>query len=204
MEQNFISQTPLDRMVSSDCGQMLKAAIPYLPASGRQILSVYEKAMELKNTISLFGSSTSAPELSAMSIPSREPMEMLNDIRSFCYGSSKKQLDQIVNMMAMIQMLNRKTERRMRMSEDWRNNPQLAGMDKTKLDMLQNLATQGSSKGINDMLPFLMGAAAQGRKSGLNFNPSEISTIIEVLKAGKSPEEAQRLDRVVNLMKMIR
>ena len=49
MEQNFISQTPLDRMVSSDCGQMLKAAIPYLPASGRQILSVYEKAMELKN-----------------------------------------------------------------------------------------------------------------------------------------------------------
>ena len=61
MEQNFISQTPLDRMVSSDCGQMLKAAIPYLPASGRQILSVYEKAMELKNTISLFGSSTSAP-----------------------------------------------------------------------------------------------------------------------------------------------
>lgn len=39
MEQNFISQTPLDRMVSSDCGQMLKAAIPYLPASGRQILS---------------------------------------------------------------------------------------------------------------------------------------------------------------------
>ena len=93
MEQNFISQTPLDRMVSSDCGQMLKAAIPYLPASGRQILSVYEKAMELKNTISLFGSSTSAPELSAMSIPSREPMEMLNDIRSFCYGSSKKQLE---------------------------------------------------------------------------------------------------------------
>lgn len=90
------------------------------------------------------------------------------------------------------------------MSEDWRNNPQLAGMDKTKLDMLQNLAAQGSSKGINDMLPFLMGAAAQGRKSGLNFNPSEISTIIEVLKTGKSPEEAQRLDRVVNLMKMIR
>lgn len=41
------------------------------------------------------------------------------------------------------------------MSEDWRNNPQLAGMDKTKLDMLQNLATQGSSKGINDMLLFL-------------------------------------------------
>ena len=90
------------------------------------------------------------------------------------------------------------------MSDDWRNNPRLAGMDQSKLDMLQNLAQQGSTKGINDMLPFLMGAAAQGKKGGLKFNANEISTIIEVLKMGKSPEEIQRLDRIVNLMKMIR
>ena len=89
------------------------------------------------------------------------------------------------------------------MSDDWRNNPRLAGMDQSKLDMLQNLAQQGSTKGINDMLPFLMGAAAQGKKAGLKFNANEISTIIEVLKMGKSPEEIQRLDRIVNLMKMI-
>ena len=89
------------------------------------------------------------------------------------------------------------------MSDDWRNNPRLAGMDQSKLDMLQNLAQQGSTKGINDMLPFLMGAAAQGKKGGLKFNANEISTIIEVLKMGKSPEEIQRLDRIVNLIKMI-
>ena len=89
------------------------------------------------------------------------------------------------------------------MSDDSRNNPRLAGMDQSKLDMLQNLAQQGSTKGINDMLPFLMGAAAQGKKGGLKFNANEISTIIEVLKMGKSPEEIQRLDRIVNLMKMI-
>ena len=89
------------------------------------------------------------------------------------------------------------------MSDDWRNNPRLAGMDQSKLDMLQNLAQQGCTKGINDMLPFLMGAAAQGKKGGLKFNANEISTIIEVLKMGKSPEEIQRLDRIVNLMKMI-
>lgn len=90
------------------------------------------------------------------------------------------------------------------MSDDWRNNPKLAGMDKSKLDMLQSFADQGSTKGMNDMLPFLMGAAAQGKKGGLKFNANEISTIIEVLKLGKSPEEAERLDKVVNLMKMIR
>ena len=85
------------------------------------------------------------------------------------------------------------------MNDDWRNNPKLAGMDRSKLDMLQNLASQGSSKGANEMR-----AAAQGKKGGLKFNADEISAIIEVLKMGKSPAEAQKLDKVVNLMKMMR
>ena len=90
------------------------------------------------------------------------------------------------------------------MNDDWRNNPKLAGMDRSKLDMLQNLASQGSSKGANEMLPFLMSAAAQGKKGVLKFNADEIYAIIEVLKIGKSPAEAQKLDKVVNLMKMMR
>lgn len=89
------------------------------------------------------------------------------------------------------------------MSDDWRNNPKLAQMDKSKLDMLQNLAAQGNGKNANELLPFIMGAAAQGKQGGLKFNANEISTIIEVLKMGKSPEETERLDRVINLMKMI-
>ena len=55
MNQDFISQTPLDQITGTDYGQMLKAAIPYLPARSRQILSIYEKAMEFRNTVSIFG-----------------------------------------------------------------------------------------------------------------------------------------------------
>ena len=68
------------------------------------------------------------------------------------------------------------------MSDDWKNNPRLSGMDPQKLSMLQGLADQGLGK---------------------NFSSDEISTIIEVLKMGKSPAEAAKLDRIVNLMKMI-
>ena len=50
----------------------------------------------------------------------------------------------------------------------------------------------------------IMGAASQGKNAGLNFSSDEISAIIEVLKMGKSPTEIARLDRIVNLMKMIR
>ena len=41
MNQEFISQTPLDQMVSSDYGQMLKASIPiFRQKAGRFCLSM--------------------------------------------------------------------------------------------------------------------------------------------------------------------
>ena len=105
MNDDHIAQTLLDQMVSSDRGQLIKAAIPYLPPKGQQIFSVYEKAAELLNTVSIFGRSDSESSLSAMSIPAQDPMDMINDIRSFCYGPSRDKLNQKVNMMAMVQML---------------------------------------------------------------------------------------------------
>ena len=90
------------------------------------------------------------------------------------------------------------------MNEDWKDNPALRGMDQNKLEMLQALAQQGQGKSPAEMLPFLMNAAAQGRSSGLRFSQPEISAVLEALKAGKSPEEAAKLDRIVSLMKMIR
>ena len=105
MNDDHIAQTLLDQMVSSDRGQLIKAAIPYLPPKGQQIFSVYEKAAELLNTVSIFGRSDSESSLSAMSITAQDPMDMINDIRSFCYGPSRDKLNQMVNMMAMVQML---------------------------------------------------------------------------------------------------
>nr|WP_177295881.1 hypothetical protein [uncultured Blautia sp.] len=90
------------------------------------------------------------------------------------------------------------------MDTNWQNNPRLANMDKSKLEMLQNLAEQGTGKSASEMLPFLMSAASRGKNNGLNFSSDEISAVLEVLKAGKSPQEAAKMDRIVNLMKMIR
>lgn len=89
------------------------------------------------------------------------------------------------------------------MNEDWKNDPRLSKMDPEKLSHLQNLADQGLGKNPSELLPFIMGAASQGKKAGLSFNSDEISAIIEVLKMGKNPAEAAKLDRIVNLMKMI-
>lgn len=90
------------------------------------------------------------------------------------------------------------------MEQTWQNDPSLKNVDPQKLSLLQTLADQSGGRSPSDMLPFLMSAAAQGRKNGLQFSSDEISTILNVLKAGKSPKEAAKLDQIASLMRMIR
>ena len=48
--------------------------------------------------------------------------------------------------------------------------PNLASMDMAKLQMLQSLASQGEGKSKQDMMPFLMMAMQQSKKSGMTFS----------------------------------
>ena len=208
MEQETIAQTMLDQLVTDENSQMLKALIPYLSFSGQRILAAYAKTQELCNTLQLF----SRPQNDMQICSSRpmNPMELLNDIRKFSYGENRKKLDQAVNMFAMLEMLMTINEYtvfwggdQMAMNDDWKNDPKLKEIDKTKLDMLQNLAEKGNGKSVSDMMPYLMSAAASGKKNGLHFSQNEISAVLEVMKAGKTPQEASKIDRIVNLMRMI-
>lgn len=87
---------------------------------------------------------------------------------------------------------------------DWKDSPGLAGLDKNKLDMLQSLASQGAGKSSSELMQFLLSAQTQGKNSGMNFSDQEVSAVIQALKAGKSPQEASRIDRIANLVKMMR
>ena len=104
-EPDSISQTFLDQMVSTDRGQMLKAAIPYLPPSGRRIVSLYTKAQEFANTVSLFSGNSNEVEICSAPAQDTDPLAMLQDIRRYCYGESRRNMDQIINMMALVQMM---------------------------------------------------------------------------------------------------
>lgn len=103
MEQESITQTALDQMVCSDSGQLLKAAVPYLPPRGQQVISLYSKIMELKNTLSLFAPDRQNVQICA--IPSADPMEMLQDLQRFSYGKSAQLLDQIANIAIIAEIL---------------------------------------------------------------------------------------------------
>lgn len=103
MDQEPISQTALDQMVTSDQTQLIKAAVPYLPPSARQIISLYTKLEELSNTMALF--SPGHTDMQICESTAVDPVEMLQDIRRFSYGKSREKLDQLTNMLVLMQML---------------------------------------------------------------------------------------------------
>ena len=78
MDQELISQTALDQMVSSDQTQLIKAAVPYLPPSARQIISLYTKLEELSNTMALF--SPGRTDMQICENTAADPVEMLQDM----------------------------------------------------------------------------------------------------------------------------
>lgn len=96
--------TDLDQMVSDDQIQILKAAIPYVSSSGQRLLSVYSKMRELQNTLTLFPQENSQMRICGTDAQ-MQPMDLLNEIRPFCSGQTQERIDQIIQMFAMLQMI---------------------------------------------------------------------------------------------------
>ncbi|MCD7817785.1 MAG: hypothetical protein LUH07_01865 [Lachnospiraceae bacterium] len=82
----------------------------------------------------------------------------------------------------------------------WMNNPALKNIDPAKLQMLASYAEQAQGKNQKDLLAFLM-ALSQSGNGGIAFNSAETEAIINVMKAGKSPREIQKIDRILSIMK---
>jgi hypothetical protein len=96
--------TDLDQMVSDDQIQILKAAIPYVSPSGQRLLSVYSKMRELQNTLTLFPQENSQMRICGTDAQ-MQPMDLLNEIRPFCSGQTQERIDQVIQMFAMLQMI---------------------------------------------------------------------------------------------------
>ena len=69
------------------------------------------------------------------------------------------------------------------MTQEWMKDSTLEGIDPAKMALLQSLIQQGSKKNQNEMLAFLMSAAANSKKSS---------------------QEIAKMDRILSMMKMLR
>ena len=70
-------------------------------------------------------------------------------------------------------------------------------------EMLIQLKNQAGGKSMNEILPFLLAATSGMKKDGVSFSQDEFRLIFDVLKQGKSGEEVDRMNRMVQLFQMM-
>ena len=83
---------------------------------------------------------------------------------------------------------------------DWSQDPSLSGIDFARLQALQQMASQSRGKSQAEMMPFLL-SLMQGNQGGAQFSASEADLIISSIKAGKSKQEAAKIDQMVRLFR---
>lgn len=87
------------------------------------------------------------------------------------------------------------------MTNTWMNDPAIAHIDKSKLEFLQALVFESQSMSKEQMLPFLMAVAKRGKDHHITFSNEEIDTIIDTIKKYSTPEELDRINKMLKMRK---
>ncbi len=77
----------------------------------------------------------------------------------------------------------------------------MADIDPMKLELIKAAAKQTSGKSGKALAPALMALIANANRQGIQFTSDEISLILEVLKEGKSKEEKEQIDNMVQMVR---
>ena len=100
-EGSTIKLTDFDHLTGDRHLQMMKAALPYVNASGQRFLSILVKFQELRRTVALFDRGEAA-ELGIMSLGEnqrRSPADMLNAIKPYASPQEQDFIDMACNLM---------------------------------------------------------------------------------------------------------
>lgn len=89
-------------------------------------------------------------------------------------------------------------------SNDLKNNPAFQNLSPEKLEFLMNFMGQQKTNNAKDMMAMLMAFSNKAKGQGIQFSSSETDFIIEHLKESMSPQERQRVDMILNMMKLQR
>lgn len=81
----------------------------------------------------------------------------------------------------------------------WLEDPDVAHIDKSKLDFLQMLVFESNNLSKEQMLPFLMAVSKRGKENNISFTEDEIDTIIKTIQKYATPEEIEKVNKMTAL-----
>ena len=85
------------------------------------------------------------------------------------------------------------------MNDFLRNNPLLNGMDSEKLEFIMNFASKDKPKNMRDAMPFLIANMNIAKKENIQFSNSEIRLIADILCKDLSPNEKEKVQRIMSM-----
>ena len=83
----------------------------------------------------------------------------------------------------------------------WLDDPDVAHIDKSKLDFLQMLVFESVGLSKEQMLPFLMAVARRGRDKNISFTEEEMNTIIKTLHKYASSGEIDKMNKMTAIFR---
>lgn len=86
---------------------------------------------------------------------------------------------------------------------EWINHPAMKSIDPVKLELIKMAAKQTSDKTGNQMATTMMALITAARKHHILFSSDEFDLILHILKDGKSKEEQQQIDQMIQMVKMV-
>ena len=84
----------------------------------------------------------------------------------------------------------------------FKTNPVFQNLSPEKLSFLMNFANSKKPTEMKDMMPFLLGTLSSAKKQNIQFTKPETELMISILKQSMSPEEAEKADKIIRLMKV--
>lgn len=83
------------------------------------------------------------------------------------------------------------------MTNEWMKDESLKDIDPYKLEFLQALVFESSNLKKEQLLPFLMAVAKRGQDKKVSFSEEEIDAIVAVLKRHATPDELNKMNKVL-------
>lgn len=85
----------------------------------------------------------------------------------------------------------------------WTRDPSLKGIDPQKLEALLSIAESSKGKSPKELLPALLAMTGNLKLPGHFLFPGRSRCRDSGTKQGKSPEEVQRMEKVISMMKFM-
>lgn len=83
---------------------------------------------------------------------------------------------------------------------EWMNHPAMENIDPMKLELIKAAAQQTQGKSGKSLAPVMMALISSATRKGIRFQPEEISLIMGIIKEGKSKEEQEQIDGMMQMV----